>query len=423
MIRRVVGLFVLAIVAGVIGTLIAQDPGYVLLVWSEFSLETSIWFAGVMLLAMLLVLRVLLAFFDLVFGSRRGVRDWNQARKHRRAQRSTQAGLLALARGEFAVARKALERFIDDAEAPLLNLLAAARAAHGDRDLRGRDALLELALEQNPDATLAVGLTRAELLMSAGQWEAALAAILPLRREAPQNAHVLRLMHRCQGEIGDASGVPEWLPEARKGGNLPKDEFEQFEREAWIVRLGETADPPSEQTPAAALDAVWRQVPRPLRTHPDVLAAHALRLDEIGSGSEAEKLLRKALGRRWAGSLVNAYAGLVSADALQRFEQAQRWTKKHGEDADLQGALARLAVEVGEAQAARGYYEQALSLREDRALRLDYARFLHAHGDAEAAAEMFVRALPGRVDARPGVEPDEADGADQRVAAKASPLA
>ena len=86
-------------------------------------LETSIWFAGVLLLVALLVLRVLLAVFDLIFGSRRGVRDWNQARKRRRAQRSTQAGLLALARGDFCSGAKALERFTDDAEAPVVNLL------------------------------------------------------------------------------------------------------------------------------------------------------------------------------------------------------------------------------------------------------------------------------------------------------------
>lgn len=399
MIRRVVGLLVLAIVAGILGTLIAQDPGYVLFVWSEFSLETSIWFAGVLLLALLLVLRVLLAALGLLFGSRRGVRDWNLARKRRRAQRATQTGLLALAEGEFTSARTALERFVDDVEVPVLNLLAAARAAHGCRDPEGRDALLAQALERDPEAALAVGLTRAELLMTAEQWEAALATILPLRREAPQNTHVMRLLQRCQIEAGHGASVLDWLPEARKLSDLPADEFEAFEREAWVARLGDTAHSTPGQTPAAALDALWAQVPRTLRAHPDLLGAYAERLDDVGSGVEAEKLLRRALGKRWAGPLVGAYARLGSVDAQQRFMQAQRWTKKHGDDADLQGALAHLAAKAGEGEAARQHYEQALLLREDRALRLEYAQFLHGLGDAEAAAEMFMRALSLRVDA------------------------
>ena len=208
-------------------------------------------------------------------------------------------------------------------------------------------------------------------------------------------------------------------------GELLKDELEQIEREAWIARLEETVYPAPEQTPAAVLESVWPQVPKALRSDSEVLAVYALRLDDVGSGAEAEKLLRKTLGKRWAGSLVGAYARLASIEATQRFEQAQRWTKKHGDDADLQRALARLAVEVGDVGTARGHYEQALALREDRVLRLEFARFLHGLGDAEAAAEMFDRALPLRADALAAVVADEdASGdADEVGGAEGEPAA
>ena len=38
-----VGLLIVIIFAGILGTLIARDPGYILIVYQDYSLQTSLW--------------------------------------------------------------------------------------------------------------------------------------------------------------------------------------------------------------------------------------------------------------------------------------------------------------------------------------------------------------------------------------------
>lgn len=391
MTRRVVGLFLIAVVAGSVGTLVARDPGYVLLVWSDFSFETSFWFAGVLLLLALLLLRGGLALFDLVFGSRSGVRAWNAGRLQRRAQRRTASGLLARARGDFAAARKALEGSAAHAAEPVLNHLEAARAAQAMDDLAGRDAHLRDALVADPKATLVVGIAQAELQLACGQVEQALATLLELRREAPRNAHVLRMLQRALEAVGDQEGLLELLPDLRRA-KQSEEALARLEREAWIGRLDEIGR--SEDADAAAvLKTAWDAVPKTLKTDAGVLAAAARGRDAVGDGEGAAALLKTALERDWNPQLVEVYGRLADGDAAQRAKQAARWAKTHPGDPMLELTRARLALRRERFGEARTHYAASLALRESPDVCAELGRLETRLGDAERGAELLERAL------------------------------
>ncbi len=390
MTRRVVGLFLLAALAGSVGTLIARDPGYVLLVWSDFSFETSFWFAGVLLLLALLALRGALALFDLVFGSRSGVRAWNAGRLQRRAQRRTATGLLARARGDFAAARKALEGSAAHAAEPVLNHLEAARAAQAMGDVPGRDGHLRDALEADPKATLVVGIAQAELQLDGGQWEQALATLLELRREAPKNAHVLQMLRRALEEVGDAEGLLGLIPDLRRA-KVPEEALARLERESWITYLAEV-DAEGEDAPAA-VKAVWETVPKALRSDAVLLAAVAARLDGVGDGDAAAGLLKSALEKNWNPQLVEVYGRIAGGDAAARAKQATRWAKAHPGEPMLELTRARLALRAERFGEARAHYASSLSLRETPEVCAELGRLEVRLGDAERGAELLERAL------------------------------
>ena len=122
-----VWLFVLA--GAGIGVVLSQDSGYVLLSFGNYTVEMS--------LALLLLLIVAL-FGALYFGIRMmvrtlhlpaDVREWQQKRGSRLAQQAMTRGLLEMSEGNWRGAEKRLVRFADRSETPLLNYLAAARAA------------------------------------------------------------------------------------------------------------------------------------------------------------------------------------------------------------------------------------------------------------------------------------------------------
>ena len=148
-----IGLLLLLIAlmfGGLLGALVIRDPGYVLLAYDEMAVETSLWFAVLLLIVIYFAIRALV-FLALRLG--RGpvrVRSWSQSRRSRAAQEQTVKGLLLLAEGDWSAARHRLEDAAPRVSTPLVNYLNAARAAHSMGDLAGRDELLRKAQEADP---------------------------------------------------------------------------------------------------------------------------------------------------------------------------------------------------------------------------------------------------------------------------------
>ena len=391
MTRRVIGLFVLFVLAGTVGTLIARDPGYVLLAWSDYSLETSIWFAGVLLLLSLLVLRILLVVFGLTFGSRRGLRAWLRRRRQRTAQKRTAAGLQALDEGDFVRARKALESAAEGAEAPIVNHIAAARAAQALGDLAARDAQLEQALEARPKAAVAVGIARAEMEIEQGDWDAAAATLRELREQAPRNLRVLRLLRASLERQGDWQGVVDLLPDLRKAGHLEPEALAAIERAAWLGALGQAAG--LEEDSAAPVRRVWAALPKAMKADPDFVEAYARASVDAGASAMVEGDVRKALRDHWHEGLVELYGLLTGADAAKQLATAEEWSQRHVDDPVLQLTLARLCLRDGQIDRARAYYEGSLLARETAEVCAELGRLCERQGDVERAAQLLEQAL------------------------------
>ncbi|MEE4380789.1 MAG: heme biosynthesis HemY N-terminal domain-containing protein, partial [Pseudomonadales bacterium] len=401
----------LLLASGWLGTLVARDPGYVLVAWREASFETSVWFALLLLLLFLAGLWLLGRGWRMLASSRAGVLSWTSRRLQRRAQRATTRGLLDLARGDAGRARKALLQAAPRVEAPLVNYLAAARAAQEEGDAEGRDEALEQALATTPDATFAVGLTRAELLVAARSWEAALATLLSLRREQPRSANVLRLLRRVHEALEDWPALAELAPDLERAGVVDEDALRRIRRRCWRAQLDRSL---REGAGAGDLEALFSALPGELREEPGCVAAQADALVGVGEPARAEALLRKTLERRWDPTLVERYGRIEGVDAARRLKTARGWVDDHRDDPALHLALGRLAVAAGQPERAREHLETSLGLRADPEAHLALARLAAEAGDAEEAAQRLRTALALREGARSAAVADgrQAGGAD-----------
>lgn len=408
--RMLLGAVLALLLAGWIGTLIARDPGYVLIAWDHWSVETSIWFALLLAVAGLLLLRALMLVAGVLFGSRSGLRDWNRRRLGLRARRQTTRGLLALAEGDFDRAGRILERYAQRADTPLINHLGAARAAHEQGDMEGRDRCLQRALDSTPRATLAVGITQAELQISGRQWEQALATLLTLRREAPRNTHVLRMLRTTYEALQDWSGLLELIPDLKRGELVSGDELEALERRTWGAELQRAAriEGPVEER-LQSLEQARERMPRRLRRDPELVECHARGLLELGADDRAEALLRSTLRRTWHEPLVELYGRITGADAERQLVTARSWLSERPNSDVLLLALGRLTLRTGNRTRAREYLEASVRLHRTAAAHAELGR-LHARlGDHEKASECFLEGLrlqPGLV---PALEPEGVD--------------
>ncbi|MCS5581886.1 MAG: heme biosynthesis protein HemY, partial [Pseudomonadales bacterium] len=99
--RGLLLLLVIIAVAGYLGTLIARDPGYVLVAYDGYSMQTSLWVLVGLFLGFFLAAYLLFRSFNLFRYGSGVVREWREAKKEARTSRLAQKGLRLLTEGEF----------------------------------------------------------------------------------------------------------------------------------------------------------------------------------------------------------------------------------------------------------------------------------------------------------------------------------
>ena len=403
-----IGVILLAalLIGGVIGALVARDPGYVLIAYADMSIETSLWFGVFALLLTYMLLRFGGYLWSRFILSGSGLLQWNRERLAQAARKQTVQGLLLSAEGRWSEGRKLLVAGARDAQMPLVNYLHGARAAQELGDYEGRDELLRRASEETPGSKVAVALTRVAFQLDAGQHEPALAALLELQRESPRNPAVLAMLQRCYVALGDWQATLELAPDLRRQKALPEDELDATLRCAGLARLAQMADPDA----AGQFDAVWNLFPKALQHDPELVVAAANTRSTQGRPQDAEQLLRDGLKRAWDDRLVDGY-GLVDADLAAQLDTAEGWLKDRPNSAPLLLALGRLAGRSEQWDKAREYLEASLRSNPGRDVYAALGHLCVKLGDAQRGAEYLARALTGEaLAAAAAIDPQEHAG-------------
>ncbi len=391
--RRVLIYLVIAlIVGGAVGTLMARDPGYVLVTYENMSLETSLWFALLALLVGYFVLRVLIGLLMRLIRTGAGVAAWQQNRRARVAQARTVRGLLLAGEGDWAGARKALVADAEVVELPLVNYLGAARAANEIGDAADRDALLQKATESTPGAALAVGLTRAELQIATQHYAVAVQTLSALKVSSPNHPRVLRLLAECHEKSGDWGALLALAPELQKRSVFPPDALKPMLLRCSIAWFEHPPTGVSSEI-APRLIAQWNAVDKDLRTEPRLIAAYVRALEKANAGDDAEATLSRALKQDWNDELVALYGRLRIERADRQLGTAEGWLKTRPNDATLLLALGRIALANRDWAKAREYFEASLKQRRSAEVYGELGRLCLAIGERPRAAELLAQSL------------------------------
>lgn len=382
-----------AVLGGLVGTLMLRDPGYVLVSYAGRALETSLWFALVLLFIGYFAIRVAVFLTARVLRGRSLFGAWRAVRGQRSADLKAVRGSMLLAEGQWTEARRLLTEAGQSATMPLVNYLQAARAAHESGDAGARDDLLEKADASTPGARAAVLLTRARLLFDEGRWRDCRDTLLEVREMTPRHPFMLDLLRQCHERLGDWKAVVDLLPDLRRSRAVESETLQALERRAWSHRLG--ADDFAE---------AWQNLPKELRRDPELTAARARRLVDAGEAAAAERAVRKALERNWHTGLVELYGLIPSADLPRRMAVAEGWLGDRPDDAALLLALGRIAMMAGAWSKAREYLEASLRLESSTAVYGELGRLLTHLGEfirgneylAKACAELPALPLPPR---------------------------
>jgi HemY protein len=381
---KLVGFVILVaiILGGLVGTLVVRDPGYVLVSYADTVVETSLWVAAFLLTVLLVSIWAIGYFVRGVTQGQRGVSRFISGRRVRNARSQTVRGLLVMAEGRWAEARKLLLAAATKADTPLINYLNAARASHELGDPVARDENLKLAHETTPAAKFAVTLTQAEFNIDDGEYEQALAALLRLRQRAPKHGAVLAMLVECYQAVGDWEALSDLAADLKKSSALPDDKLAEIEAKVWAARLQQADD----------VNKIWKRLPKRQKNNLILLGDWANSLRKEERFDEAGQVLRNALDQTWSSELALVYGLVPTTDPGEQLSVAKSWLRQRPNDAALNLTLGRLSLANEQFEQAREYFETSLRLEPVEEVYGELGRLCIAMGDEQRGTEYLLAA-------------------------------
>lgn len=385
------------VIAVLLAVLFVQDdPGFVLVKYGTYSLETSLAF-GVVAVAVIglliqLVFRILLWFLRLP----RVMKKQAEIRRVEKSRRLLNQGLIDLAEGRFEQSENNLVKLIDYAENPLLNYLAAARAAQQLGKHDQRDSYIKQAHEARPEAEIAIGVTQAELQLASDQTERALATLNLLRTVAPKHDYVLKLLVKVYSQMQEWSLLCELLPEVRRKKLFSEKRLESYEINAFNGCLDQAATGDGD-----ALEKVWSKLPKGYQTKADLILHYTSLLTRHHKDSDVvSRIIVKSINQQWNNQLVDYYGRLEVKDTTAQLTTAESWLKDYGSNESLLLALGRICIRLKLWGKAQSYLEASIGSRPNAESCLELANLLNREelNEREKACAYYQQGLELSVD-------------------------
>lgn len=383
--KRLLAFILIFLLAVWLGVHVAKDPGYALFAYQHWTVEMPLWIACVLFILSIWIIHQILVLWRGTRHLASRIKLFSKRRHTEQSSRYTKRGLTALTEGKWAVAEKALLRGVKYNEHPLVNYLAAARAAQEQHADDRRDHYLQLAHQTAPGEKMAVGLTQAQLQLGYEQLEQSLATLKQLQHLAPKNSEVLKLLKDLYLKLADWSALVEILPEIKKNKVLTDEALLDLEVQAYQGFFQQLA----KQQNLSALEEAWQQCPKHLRKNSTLVGIFATLLIQLSASTQAEQLLRETLKHTWDLNLVNLYGELESNDPSRQIETLEHLLKIHGASATLTLSLGRLYRRQQVWGQAKRYLTQSIELKPSQNAYTEQGLLFEALKEPNLAYESF----------------------------------
>ena len=329
----------------------------------------------------LIGLYLLVTFLKALFGLRKRLKKRKLAKLAETAKQEMTQGLVQFTEGHWNESEKLLISSIAHSETPLINYLAAARAAHMQEAYGRRDKYLKKASQQGDDAHIAVAVSQAEMQYSCGQTEQARATLIHLRETAPNHPYANKLLAKVYYKQEDWNNLFELLPELSKLSLINDSDRKKYE----VTALSGIFQMLANKKDAAKLQGLWKKLPADIREKPEAVLLYCKALSESGEQASSDKLLVSTINKKWDEKLVERY-GLIEHSKLNAaIKQGEKWLLEHENSPMLLLALARLHRKHQLWGKSKTYYNASLNIAPLASAYLEFAELLEELGETENA--------------------------------------
>lgn len=392
----ILGLFATAVGLAV---LVHFNAGNVVFFWPPYRVDLSLNFFLLLLAFLYVLLYLVFKAIHLALKLPSRVSMAREQKKERESNQALRMSLKALFEGRFVQAQKAASEAWNWQKNRGYAALIGARASQAIQQYDKRDDYLK-SIENDQEYDTACLVTKAELYIDEHQPHKALDVIEELNASGTRHIHIQRLSLKANRQIGNWKEVLRLVQSLDKHHVMRPVLSEKLKEAAYISLFNESL--PDEES----VTRLWQDIPEDYREKPAVAASAAKAFYQCMLPKKSREILCVALDKGLDDRLVNAFVECAdssdSTDLEAQSRQCEQWLKKYGRQPQLLLALGELASRQKSYDMARQYFEEALSLGNDR-LVMHQAHLLLAQlhdrmGNEDKAVHHYREASLGRQD-------------------------
>lgn len=386
--KLVISTIIVLIVAATVAVYAMQDPGYIMITFRDWTLETSFTlFAAAILLGFVLLyiaFRLLIATGLLP----KRLRRWRKVHGVDVGRKQLEKGMMKLNLGQWQEAEKLFIKSAHHQELAPLAYLAAARAAQGQGVEARRDGYIQLAQQKAPKDSLSLTMAQAQIQADFGHADQAITTLNRLPANQHKSPAALKLLAKLYTDTQDWPALKALLPQMKQHKVLPEYKYYQTEHLAYsgmIKHIGQHKD-------AKALWELWQKMPKQVREKEDIIADFIIGMINFGQGDDVEGILYARLNKQWSDALIYIY-GLLDGDTEIHLARARNWLKKHQGNPVLLLTLGRLAMRSHQWEQAREYLQESLQITPNAETYQELGNLLAFMNEQPQALECYRRGL------------------------------
>ena len=359
---------------------VASDPGYVLVAWGSWQVETSVWLAlGTLCISVglaWLLQRALSSTLHVPVALTR----WLGGRSERGAQQHAEKGLVAFFEGRWEVAEKSLRKSLPADQRSLLQSLFAVLATHRHGQRQRALALLDQLEGDSKMPQHLVSIVRAECHIEAKEWSLAERSLDALSPAATSIPRVQKLRAELTYARGDWPSLIELLPALKAVYLLPEAVLAAWEKAAWVGVMTQ------DNLSASALGSLWKRAPETEKSSGSELWTSLI--EQLRLQSEWGALTKALQGRfdQYCEPASLAAIAVLPRDHVKKLKKSvKRW---EGNDLQSGGyaALAMIAHHDDDPGESEAMWRKACERSPSVHSMLGWAKWCRDHGNSDQAA-------------------------------------
>ncbi len=381
---RIFVVFVLLLIALMIGAMVFDDRGYVFVEFSGWVVEMNVFSLAISLIFIFVGFMLINWIVKTMLKAASGSRNWLGNWGYRKKQKAFRLGLIALAETNYLVAREQLSK-IEQEDFDGINLLAAADAEVQLGQGQKAREYWQMASTYRQSA-LAANICLARSHIQADEPEQALALIDGLDDKHKQQATVIKLWAQALVKAG------KWqlLKGKLKGWKKPLgDDYPLLMQQASKGSFAEIAS----KDGATELKQNWLAQPRATRKDPAQQAAYIQQLLDQGMYADAEQTLVNCQKSGPQPQLVPLFKQIKLPNPTLSIRTLESWIKNDDLNVDLLSALAHVANNSGDKVLAEKALAKAIKLDNRQQDILLMANIKESQHNQDQALQLYKQGL------------------------------